>query len=208
STLMPATVTVSRLPIFRHRLKTGSMFTLRGFLCGSLQSELQAVRLYSDYSAPRSRSLLGLANTNIHIPDVDTSPVYVTSSLFESQAVSFHNKLECFGDPKVVVATSINPKIVGGCHVRDIYFSTKRLMQGRLISKYSGNNPAPSLLRGYAKVEPLSISELNQFVITGKPQRRLQELMETRQEEDIKELQTSLEEANKSLHVTASEASW
>ncbi|CAN6845075.1 unnamed protein product, partial [Brassica oleracea] len=40
----------------------------------------------------------------------------------------------------------------------------------KLISKYSGNNPAPSLLRGYAKVEPLSISELNQFVITGKPQ--------------------------------------
>ncbi|CDY53162.1 BnaC08g47840D [Brassica napus] len=39
-----------------------------------------------------------------------------------------------------------------------------------LISKYSGNNPAPSLLRGYAKVEPLSISELNQFVITCKPQ--------------------------------------
>ncbi|CAN7056417.1 unnamed protein product [Brassica oleracea var. botrytis] len=43
---MPATVIVSRLPIFRH----GSMFTLSGFFCGSLQSELQAVRLYSDYS--------------------------------------------------------------------------------------------------------------------------------------------------------------
>ncbi|KAL0737193.1 hypothetical protein Bca4012_013403 [Brassica carinata] len=39
-----------------------------------------------------------------------------------------------------------------------------------LISKYSGNNPAPSLLRGYAKVEPLSISELNQFLMTAKPQ--------------------------------------
>ena len=54
-------------------------------------------------------------------------------------------------------------------------------------------------------VRPL---EEQQRVCPSELERRLQELMETRQEEDIKELQTSLEEANKSLHVTASEASW
>ncbi|CAH8379955.1 unnamed protein product [Eruca vesicaria subsp. sativa] len=36
-------------------------------------------------------------------------------SLFDSQVVSFHKKLEGFGgDPRVVVATNINPRIVGG----------------------------------------------------------------------------------------------
>lgn len=40
--------------------------------------------------------------------------VSVTMSLFDSQAVSFHNKLEVFQvDPRVVVVNSIH-KIVGG----------------------------------------------------------------------------------------------
>ena len=39
----------------------------------------------------------------------------VTLSLFDAQAVLFHQKLEGMrGDPKVIVATSINPKMVGG----------------------------------------------------------------------------------------------
>lgn len=42
------------------------------------------------------------------------SYVFVTMSLFDSQAVSFHNKLEVFQvDPRVVVVTSTH-KIVGG----------------------------------------------------------------------------------------------
>lgn len=41
------------------------------------------------------------------------SYVFVTMSLFDSQAVSFHNKLEVFQvDPRVVVVTSTH-KIVG-----------------------------------------------------------------------------------------------
>lgn len=43
------------------------------------------------------------------------SDVAVTLSLFDAQAVSFHKKLEDMThDPKVIVATSINPKMVGG----------------------------------------------------------------------------------------------
>lgn len=34
----------------------------------------------------------------------------------------------------------------------------------------TGNTPVPTFLRGYAKVEPLSISELNEFFITTEPQ--------------------------------------
>lgn len=39
----------------------------------------------------------------------------VTLSLFDFQAVAFHRQLEALHvDPKVIVATSINPKMVGG----------------------------------------------------------------------------------------------
>ncbi|KAH0894024.1 LOW QUALITY PROTEIN: hypothetical protein HID58_056453 [Brassica napus] len=38
-----------------------------------------------------------------------------------------------------------------------------------LVWKNTGNNPDPSLLRGYAKVEPLSISKLNEFIIAAEP---------------------------------------
>ncbi|CAF2096515.1 unnamed protein product [Brassica napus] len=70
-----------------------------------------------------------------------------------------------------VVASSINPRIVGGrlflnatseTHAGEVLF--------RLASRNSWNKPAPSLLMGYAKVEPLSISKLNKFVLTAKPQ--------------------------------------
>lgn len=39
----------------------------------------------------------------------------VTLSLFDSQAVAFHRQLEAIrDDPRVIVATIINPKMVGG----------------------------------------------------------------------------------------------
>ncbi|CAN7012574.1 unnamed protein product [Brassica oleracea var. botrytis] len=81
------------------------------------------------------------------------SNISVTLSLIDSQDVSFHKKLEGFlGDPRVVVAISINPKM----HM--------------LVSKAIGITPVSSLLRGYAKVEPLTIAELNEFVIISEPQ--------------------------------------
>ncbi|KAF3549355.1 hypothetical protein DY000_02009343 [Brassica cretica] len=39
-----------------------------------------------------------------------------------------------------------------------------------LVWRNTGNNPDPSLLRGYAKVEPLSISKLSEFIIAAEPQ--------------------------------------
>lgn len=43
------------------------------------------------------------------------SDMYVTMSLFDSQAVKIHNQQETMrGNPRVVVATSVNPKMVGG----------------------------------------------------------------------------------------------
>ncbi|RID46425.1 hypothetical protein BRARA_I03085 [Brassica rapa] len=57
-----------------------------------------------------------------------------------------------------------------------IYFPTRQLIRGNSIlghmpvSKAIGITPVPSLLRSYAKVEPLTIAELNEFVIISEPQ--------------------------------------
>lgn len=43
------------------------------------------------------------------------SDVSVTLSLFDSHAVSLHSRLEAMCvDPRVIIATSLNPKMVGG----------------------------------------------------------------------------------------------
>ncbi|KAF2616407.1 hypothetical protein F2Q68_00039611 [Brassica cretica] len=71
--------------------------------------------------------MLGLANTNNQLPDLigditdvkstvtDPPQGSMTMSLFDAQAVNIHNQLEKMrGDPRVVVATSVNPKMGGG----------------------------------------------------------------------------------------------
>uniref|UniRef100_A0A0D3BL17 Uncharacterized protein n=1 Tax=Brassica oleracea var. oleracea TaxID=109376 RepID=A0A0D3BL17_BRAOL len=90
--------------------------------------------------------LLRLANTNTRLPGAflilnNDNPVIL--SLFDNQAIDFHRRLDSMRvDPRVIVATNINPRTVG----------------------------VPTFLRGYAKVKPLSIHELNEFVITAQPQ--------------------------------------
>ncbi|KAL0826190.1 hypothetical protein Bca101_049867 [Brassica carinata] len=41
----------------------------------------------------------------------------------------------------------------------------------RLVTTDTGTTSAASLLRGYAKGEPLTIAELSQFIITAEPQK-------------------------------------
>ncbi|KAF3538300.1 hypothetical protein F2Q69_00024179 [Brassica cretica] len=108
----------------------------------------------------------------------DTS---VTMSLFDGQAVKIHNQLEQMGvDPRVVVATSVNPKMVGGrlflnaTSGTHIYFDKEtdagERLFFRLVEQDTGLPPVAPLLKSYAKVEKLSISELNDFVVTATSQ--------------------------------------
>ncbi|CAF1841002.1 unnamed protein product [Brassica napus] len=94
-------------------------------------------------------------STNLDVLTEPYSPIPVKrfrNVIGELTAVK-STKLEGFlGDPRVVVAISINPKM----HM--------------LVSKAIGITPVSSLLRGYAKVEPLTIAELNEFVIISEPQ--------------------------------------
>ncbi|KAG2267121.1 hypothetical protein Bca52824_074200 [Brassica carinata] len=154
--------------------------------------------------------LVGLANTNTQLPDIIgeivsvkstvTDPpedknrvmvtvklendVSVTLSLFDAQAVSFHQKLGGMrGDPKVIVATSINPKMVRG----RLFLNTTSGTHGyydkethageslfyRLVARDTGLPSAAPLLKSYAKVEPVTIAELNNFITTDLPQQEI-----------------------------------
>ncbi|KAF3484967.1 hypothetical protein F2Q69_00052070 [Brassica cretica] len=154
--------------------------------------------------------LVGLANTNTQLPDIigeivavkstvsdppeDKNRVMVTVklendlsvtlSLFDAQAVSFHQKLGGMrSDPKVIVATSINPKMVGerlflnatsGTHV----YYDKETHAGeplfhRLVARDTGLPSAAALLKSYAKVEPVTIAELTNFITTDPPQQEI-----------------------------------
>ncbi|KAH0899847.1 hypothetical protein HID58_049415 [Brassica napus] len=120
--------------------------------------ELTAVKsTVSDPPQDKSRMMATIKMDNI-------SDVSVTLSLFDSQSIKFHTKLEAVrGDPRAVVATSIHPKIVvcfSMPHHGHTSISTRRLM---LFYSDTGHASAAPLLRGYAKVEPLTIAELNEF---------------------------------------------
>ncbi|KAF3528621.1 hypothetical protein DY000_02038504 [Brassica cretica] len=147
STMMPATVNVNRLAAHQPNLEAGSVYSLTGFESFP-QILLAAVKsTVTDPPQDKNRVVATIKMDN------DT---YVTMSLFDSHAVEIHAKLEQMGaDPKVVVATSVIPKMVGG-----------RL----LVQQSTGLAPVAPLLKSYAKVEKLSISELNDFVLTAASQ--------------------------------------
>ncbi|CAN6889709.1 unnamed protein product [Brassica oleracea var. botrytis] len=89
----------------------------------------------------------------------------VTLSLFDAQAVSFHKKLEDMnGDPRVIVATSINPKMVGGglflnaTSGTHIYFDMEtnagEVYFYKLVARDTGAPPAAPLLKDMQRSRP------------------------------------------------------
>uniref|UniRef100_A0A0D3D2S4 Uncharacterized protein n=2 Tax=Brassica oleracea var. oleracea TaxID=109376 RepID=A0A0D3D2S4_BRAOL len=99
----------------------------------------------------------------------------VILSLFDCQAIAFHRRLDSMRvDPKVVVATNVKPKTIGGrlylCATSGthIYFdketSIGQASLSRLVSRCPGLTPVAPLIRKVAKVEPVTMAELNSFV--------------------------------------------
>ncbi|WZY97612.1 hypothetical protein YC2023_069941 [Brassica napus] len=172
---MPATVNVNRLAIHMPNLKVGSLYSLAGFdvtRCNQnyrLSDSSMMVRFsdstcFDEITEPAIPiDIIGeitAAKSTVTDPPHDKNrlmatikmdnDVSVTMSMFDSQPVKLHNQLESMGcDPRVLVATSINPKIVGGNHRRGDFY--------RLVAQDTG-------LKGYDKVESLSIADLNEFV--------------------------------------------
>ncbi|KAH0899905.1 hypothetical protein HID58_049473 [Brassica napus] len=127
--------------------------------------------------------LLSLANTNKQLPgNVSVSP-------FDDLTFAFHNKLESYGsEPKVVLVTSINPKVVGGrlfvngtfpkpistvtlrqLSVKDS-MKSKYLLQIQVVWGWFNQPASTSKLVHAQKIEPLTLSELNQYVLTSASQ--------------------------------------
>ncbi|KAG5389530.1 hypothetical protein IGI04_019138 [Brassica rapa subsp. trilocularis] len=118
------------------------------------------------------------------------SDVSLALSVFPLSSCVISQKLESFRvDTRVFVATNYNLKIVGGTRydketdARESYFYKNVLLHDlshtlsrdthyyySFFTNDTGNISAASLLRGFAKVEPMKIAELNQFIITPQPQ--------------------------------------
>ncbi|KAL0828129.1 hypothetical protein Bca101_051807 [Brassica carinata] len=107
-----------------------------------------------------SVKLLSLANTNKQLPgNVCVSP-------FDDLTFAFHNKLESYGsEPKVVLVTSINPKL----SVKDS-MKSKYLLQIQVVWGWFNQPASTSKLVHAQKIEPLTLSELNQYVLTSASQ--------------------------------------
>ncbi|KAF2604444.1 hypothetical protein F2Q70_00027844 [Brassica cretica] len=135
--------------VFHSDLKTGKYSSI---------VEARLLRFWEARNIKRGDIIgeISSVKSTVSDPPEDKNRVMVTvklENLFDCQAVSFHKKLESMhDDPKVVVATNINPKMIGG-----------RL----LVARDTGLPPAAPLLRSYAKVESMTIAELNNFVITA-----------------------------------------
>ncbi|CAF1920723.1 unnamed protein product [Brassica napus] len=75
----------------------------------------------------------------------------VCVSMFDYLALAFHNKLDGYGkEPRIVIVTGINPKMVSGVDP-DQSGSSSKVVHAQ-------------------KIEPMTVSELNQFVLTADPQ--------------------------------------
>ncbi|CDY60764.1 BnaAnng17160D [Brassica napus] len=185
ATMMQATIYANRLSRFRSKLAAGTMYTISGY-------DLTDSPLMIRFNDSTAFDELAEPPTRVHSYQVQSlqKPFFfycldedstVTLSLFESQAEAFHKRLEdMHGDPRVVVATSINPKMIGGglflnaTSGTHVYFD-KETKPGedyfyKLVARDNGVPSAAPLLKGYAKVETLTISELISFVASAQPQ--------------------------------------
>ncbi|KAF8106519.1 hypothetical protein N665_0138s0009 [Sinapis alba] len=192
ATLMGVSVAASRVPTYVQQLTAGSLYSVAGFDCfrfrndseffGLAHSNTQLLDLIGELTAVKSTvsDMPGEKNHLMTTIKMDTG-ASVTLSMFDTHAVALHKRLESMsGDPMVIVATSLNPKIVGGrlfpnaTSGTHIYFD-KETNAGeaffyKLVTAVTGLRSYAPLLKKHAKVEHLTISELNDFVISAQSQ--------------------------------------
>ncbi|XP_033137294.1 uncharacterized protein LOC103838187 isoform X2 [Brassica rapa] len=144
--------------------------------------------------------ILGLANTGRQLPDImgELSAIRSTiadrihgaqrvmlnlrlGSIFGSLALSFHNKLDGYGrEPRIVVVTAVNPKLVSGklylngTSATRIFFYSETAVGAdafaRLPTGDTDQSGSSSKVVHAQKIEPMTVSELNQFIFTADPQ--------------------------------------
>ncbi|CAF1762126.1 BnaC09g32200D [Brassica napus] len=100
--------------------------------------------------------ILELANTGKQLPDIIGELNAIRSTITDripgAQRVMLTLRLESYGrEPKIIIATSVNPKIVGLARSADLGAFTSKVVRAQ-------------------KIEPMTTSELNQFIITADSQ--------------------------------------
>ncbi|KAL0789793.1 hypothetical protein Bca101_006039 [Brassica carinata] len=188
STLIHGSINSSRVDTFRRRLSEGS----------DIPTELFRFRSHEQ--------LLTLANTNRELPDIVgevssvrstitdglrgpqrvmvtlrlEGDVNVCVSMFDDRAVTFQTKFdEHISEPKVILLTSINPKVVGGklflnaTSGTHFYFdcetSAGKEHYERLVGDGANASSSKSKVVSAQKIEPLTVAELNQYVLAADP---------------------------------------
>ncbi|KAL0813811.1 hypothetical protein Bca101_070254 [Brassica carinata] len=103
----------------------------------------------------------------------------VCVSMFDSMALAFHAKLDSYGrEPKVIIVTSVNPNIVGGrlflngTSGTHLYFDSETAAGKELFDTLPGHGADPgsstSKVIHAQKIEPMTISKLNQSLVSSK----------------------------------------
>ncbi|KAF2572385.1 hypothetical protein F2Q70_00005133 [Brassica cretica] len=96
--------------------------------------------------------------------------------MFDSLALAFHTKFDSYGrEPEIIIATSVNLKIVGtlflnatsGTH---LYFDSETAAGKKVFDTSEDLGAFTSKVVHAQKIEPMTISELNQFIITADSQ--------------------------------------
>uniref|UniRef100_M4F5C1 Uncharacterized protein n=1 Tax=Brassica campestris TaxID=3711 RepID=M4F5C1_BRACM len=150
---------------------------------------------------------LALANTNRELPDIVggvssvrstitdglrgpqrvmvtlrlEGDVNVCVSMFDDRAVTFQTKFdEHVSKPRVILFTSINPKVVGGklflnaTSGTHFYFdretSAGKEHYEKLVGDGANSSSSKSKVVSAQKIEPLTVAELNQYVLAADPQ--------------------------------------
>ncbi|KAG5376523.1 hypothetical protein IGI04_041119 [Brassica rapa subsp. trilocularis] len=151
STPKPATVNVHRLATFRDRLQAGLMFKLSGFDISRRNQKFRLSYLFMTIRLSDSTNLDVLTGPDSPIPE------------------------GFWGDPRVAVASIINPKMLrgrlflnatSGTHV----FFDKATDAGAIRFYEHWEHPCSFIAERLSKVEPLTIAELNENVIISEPQ--------------------------------------
>ncbi|KAH0859621.1 hypothetical protein HID58_087882 [Brassica napus] len=138
--------------------------------------------------------ILELANTGKQLPDIIGELNAIRSTITDripgAQRVMLTLRLESYGrEPKIIIATSVNPKIVGvdvfmflnfgrlflnatsGTH---LYFDSETAAGKKVFDTYLARSAdlgafTSKVVRAQ-KIEPMTTSELNQFIITADSQ--------------------------------------
>ncbi|WZZ44983.1 hypothetical protein YC2023_041242 [Brassica napus] len=197
STLIHGSINSSRVDTFRRRLSEGSLLTLANTNRELPGLSLLKFRQEHDHrrstrsSACNGDSAFGrvscifvypvivivfVANTTSNcIRDVN-----VCVSMFDDRAVTFQTKFdEHISEPKVILLTSINPKVVGGklflnaTSGTHFYFdcetSAGKEHYERLVGDGANASSSKSKVVSAQKIEPLTVAELNQYVLAADP---------------------------------------